>query len=80
LPPLFAISLDIVTERESGAFIAVHAWHLPVTESFRSRQRKGGQMSGVKKFDLREWLVAPIVVPLFFGLLIAGVILTRWSS
>jgi hypothetical protein len=26
----------------------------------------------IRKFDFREWLVPPILVPLFLGLIIAG--------
>jgi len=35
-------------------------------------------MPDIEKFELREWLVAPIVVPLFFGLQIAGAIIIQW--
>jgi hypothetical protein len=35
-------------------------------------------MSSAKKFDLREWLVPPIVVPLFLGVLVAGAAIIRW--
>jgi hypothetical protein len=35
-------------------------------------------MSEIQKFDLREWLVPPIMVPLFFGLIIAGIIIIQW--
>jgi hypothetical protein len=35
-------------------------------------------MSDIQKFDLREWLVLPIVVPIFLGLLIAGAMIIRW--
>lgn len=31
-------------------------------------------MSDIRRFDLREWLVPPVLVPLFFGLMIAAVI------
>jgi hypothetical protein len=34
-------------------------------------------MSDIEKFDLRKWLVPPIMVPLFFGLIIAGAILIQ---
>jgi hypothetical protein len=34
-------------------------------------------MSGPHKFNLREWLVPPLLVPLFFALLIAGVAVIR---
>jgi hypothetical protein len=62
-----AISLDIVTEREPAALITVYAWHLPVTESLRSRHNEAVTMSNVQEFDLREWLVPPIVMSLFFS-------------
>jgi hypothetical protein len=53
-----------VTERESAGLIAVHAsHHLPVTESSLSRHKKAVSMSDIQKFDLREWFVAPIRVP-----------------
>ena len=35
-------------------------------------------MSGIQKFDLREWLVPPILVPLFLGLIVAGSVIVRW--
>jgi hypothetical protein len=35
-------------------------------------------MSGIQKFDLREWLVPPILVPLFLGLILAGAVVVRW--
>jgi hypothetical protein len=73
-----AISLDIAPERESGAAITVHAWHLPVTESLRSRRDKAVDMSGIQKFDLREWLVPPILLPVMFGLVLAGAIIFQW--
>ena len=75
---LVTISLDIAAERASGAVITVHAWHLPVTESLRSRHRRAVSMPEIQKFDLREWLVPPIMVPLFFGLIIAGIIIIQW--
>jgi len=33
---------------------------------------KGGLMSDSRKFELREWLVPPIPVPIFFAPLIAA--------
>jgi hypothetical protein len=55
-----------VTERESAGLIAAHAsHHLPVTESSLSRHKKAVSMSDIQKFDLREWFVAPIRVPVF---------------
>jgi hypothetical protein len=73
-----AISLDIATERESGVPIIVRAWHLPVTESLRSRHHKAVDMSDIQKFDLREWLVAPILLPVMFGLVLAGAVIFQW--
>jgi hypothetical protein len=78
LSSLVAISLDIATERESGVPITVHAWHLPVTESLCSRQNKAVDMSNIQKFDLREWLVPPILLPMMFGLVLAGAIILQW--
>jgi hypothetical protein len=35
-------------------------------------------MSDIRKFDLREWFVPPILVPLFLGLILAGAVIVRW--
>jgi hypothetical protein len=35
-------------------------------------------MSNIQKFNLREWLVPPILLPIFLGLLIAGAVIIRW--
>jgi hypothetical protein len=29
-------------------------------------------------FDIRDWLVPPVLVPLFFALLIAAMVVLRW--
>jgi hypothetical protein len=34
-------------------------------------------MLETRRFDLREWLVPPVLVPLFFGLVIAAVVVFR---
>jgi hypothetical protein len=34
-------------------------------------------MSDPRSFNFREWLVPPVLVPLFFGLLIVGVAVMR---
>ena len=34
-------------------------------------------MSDISRFNFREWLVPPVLVPLFFGLVIAAVVLIR---
>ncbi len=35
-------------------------------------------MSNIQKFDLREWLVPPILLPMMFGLVLAGAIILQW--
>jgi hypothetical protein len=35
-------------------------------------------MSEVKKFDLREWLVPPVLLPIFLALLLAAAVMIRW--
>jgi hypothetical protein len=35
-------------------------------------------MSDTHGFDFRDWLVPPVLVPLFFGLLIAAAVVLRW--
>jgi hypothetical protein len=35
-------------------------------------------MSDTRGFDYREWLVPPLLVPLFFGLLIVALVVVRW--
>jgi hypothetical protein len=35
-------------------------------------------MSRIQKFDLREWLVGPLLVSIALGLMIAGAIMVRW--
>ena len=76
---MLEVSLYIMMERASGHSITVHIWLIPVTESFGlPPQRKAVGMSGTQKFDLREWLVPPIMVPLFLGLLVAASVIARW--
>ena len=64
--------------KKSGVPITVHAWHLPVTESLRSRHTEAVDMSNIQKFDLREWLVPPILLPVIFGLVLAGAVIFQW--
>jgi hypothetical protein len=35
-------------------------------------------MSDIQKFNLREWLVPPILLPIFLGLLVAGAVIIQW--
>jgi hypothetical protein len=52
---------------------------LSVTESVAlPPQPKGGHMSDTHKFSLREWLVPPVVLPIFFALLIAAAVIIQW--
>jgi hypothetical protein len=45
----------------------------------RSRlNQKGGHMSDTFKFDLRDWLAPPVLLPIFLALLIAAAVLIQW--
>jgi hypothetical protein len=35
-------------------------------------------MSNIGKFSIREWLVPPVLLPVFFVLLVAAVMLIQW--
>jgi hypothetical protein len=35
-------------------------------------------MSDSPGFNLREWLVPPVLLPLFFGVLVAATLLIQW--
>jgi hypothetical protein len=35
-------------------------------------------MSNSSEFSVREWMVPPVLLPIFFGLLIAAAILIQW--
>jgi hypothetical protein len=35
-------------------------------------------MSVINKFSVREWLVPPVLLPIFFAVLIAAAILIQW--
>jgi hypothetical protein len=41
---------------------------------------KGGQMSKPSSFNFREWLVPPVLLPIFLVLLIAAAMLINISS
>jgi len=38
----------------------------------RLNLEEGGQMSDTRKFDVREWLVPPVLLPIFLVLLTAA--------
>jgi len=51
---------------------------LSVTESFvLPPQPEGGQMPKSPTFNIREWLVPPVLLPVFLVLLIAAVIVVQ---
>ena len=35
-------------------------------------------MSDIRKFNLRDWLVPPVLLPIFFALLITATLIIRW--
>lgn len=35
-------------------------------------------MSDIRKFELREWLLGPLLVSFSVGLIIVGAIMVRW--
>jgi hypothetical protein len=35
-------------------------------------------MPNIAKFDIREWLVPPVLLPIFFGLLLAAAVVVQW--
>ena len=52
---------------------------LSVTESIVLPPRlKAVNMSNIDKFSMREWLVPPILLPIFFALLVAAAVLIQW--
>jgi hypothetical protein len=42
------------------------------------RDQKAADMSNINKFSVREWLVPPVLLPIFFVLLIAAAMLIQW--
>ena len=52
---------------------------LSVTESFPlPPKHKGGHMPNFSGFDLREWLVPPVLMPIFLVLLVAAAMVAQW--
>jgi hypothetical protein len=52
---------------------------LPVTESITLPPRpKAVNMSNIDKFSIREWLVPPILLPIFLALLVATAMFIQW--
>jgi hypothetical protein len=44
----------------------------------RFATQKRRSMSNISKFSVREWLVPPVLLPIFFGLLIAAAVVIQW--
>jgi hypothetical protein len=42
------------------------------------RDPKAVDMSNLSKFSIREWLVPPVLLPIFFVLLVAAAMLIQW--
>ena len=52
---------------------------LSVTESVvLPPQPKGGHMSNFSRLSLREWLVPPVLMPIFLVLLVAAAMVIQW--
>jgi hypothetical protein len=73
----FEIYLDIVRKRVSAPAITVRSLASIGDRELELPPKKAVSMS-IQKFNLREWLVPPILVPAFLGLLIAGAVIIRW--
>jgi hypothetical protein len=72
------IYLDIVAERVSAAAHHVQPLASIGDREFELLPKKEAVSMSIQKFNLREWLVPPILVPAFLGLLIAGAVIIRW--
>jgi hypothetical protein len=35
-------------------------------------------MSDIQKFDLREWLIGPLLVSFSLGMMLVGAVMIRW--
>ncbi len=61
--------------------VDITARHRPlsVLRALRSRRdQKAVKMAHVDKFSIREWLVPPILLPIFLALLVAAAVLIQW--
>jgi hypothetical protein len=56
-------------------------WPLSVMRALRSRLNQlGGWMPDTPKFKFREWLVPPVLLPVFIALLVAASAIMHWES
>jgi hypothetical protein len=50
-----------------------------MTESFTLPPKpKGGLMSKTPAFNLRDWLVPPVLMPIFLVLMVAAAMVIQW--
>jgi hypothetical protein len=42
------------------------------------RDQKAADMSNTHKFNVREWLIPPVLLPIFFVLLVVAAMLIQW--
>ena len=62
-----------------GRYHRAPPWLLSVTESFALPPKpKGGHMPKFPAFNLREWLVPPVLMPIFLVLLVAAAMIAQW--
>jgi hypothetical protein len=72
-------SLASVMESSNVCLLAAIPSRSPRNAGGMSRlNRTGGHMPDPQKFNLREWLVPPILLPIFLGLVAAGAVIVRW--
>jgi hypothetical protein len=74
----FEIYLDIVRKRVSAPAITAQPSASIGDREFELPPKKEAVSMSIQKFNFREWLVPPILVPAFLGLLIAGAVIVRW--
>ena len=74
----FEIYLDIVRKKVSAPAITVQPLASIGDREFELALEEEAVSMSIQKFNLREWLVPPILVPAFLGLLIAGAVIIRW--
>jgi hypothetical protein len=56
-------------------------WPLSVMRALRSRlNQSGGRLSDTPKFKFQEWLVPPVLLPVFIALLVAASAIIHWES
>jgi hypothetical protein len=68
-----------VTETDNVGLLAAIPSRSPTNAGGMSRlNRTGGHMPDPQKFNLSEWLVPPILLPIILGLVVAGAVIIQW--